>query len=39
MIHPLERIPAVRRLDTDRPDLFAIEIKGTVTSADVENLF
>lgn len=38
-MHPLERVPAIRRIDTDRPDLFAIEITGEVTSADVENLF
>lgn len=38
-MHPLERVPAIRRVDTDRPGLFAIEITGEVTSADVENLF
>lgn len=38
-LHPLDRVPAVRRIDTDRSDLFAIEIKGVVTAADVENLF
>lgn len=38
-LHPLEPIPAVRRLETDRPDLLAVEIAGHVTGADVENLF
>ncbi|MGY6708956.1 MAG: STAS/SEC14 domain-containing protein [Rhizobiaceae bacterium] len=38
-LHPLDRVPAIRRIDTDRSDVFAIEIRGLVTSADVENLF
>lgn len=38
-MHPLDRIPAVRRIETDRPDVFAIEITGFVTGADVENLY
>lgn len=38
-MHPLDRVPAIRRIDTDRPDVFAMEITGEVTSADVENLF
>ena len=37
-LHPLEPIPAVRRLDTTRPDLFAVEIAGHVSEADIENL-
>lgn len=34
----LDRIPAIRKLDSDRADLLAIEIAGEVTGADVENL-
>ena len=37
-LHPLDALPAVRRLDTDREDLFACEIEGRVGSADFENL-
>lgn len=37
-LHPLEPIPAVRRLDTTRSDLFAVEIAGHVSEADIENL-
>lgn len=35
----LESMPAVRKLDTDRDDVFAIEVVGHVSSADVENLY
>ncbi|TIO09270.1 STAS/SEC14 domain-containing protein [Mesorhizobium sp.] len=35
----LEEVPAVRRVDTDRDDLFAIDVVGHVTAADAENLF
>jgi hypothetical protein len=38
-MHPLDRIPAVRRIETNRSDVFAIEISGFVTGADVENLY
>ncbi len=38
-LHPLDRVPAMRRIDTDRSDLFAVEITGYVTGADVENLY
>ncbi|MEO9338069.1 STAS/SEC14 domain-containing protein [Mesorhizobium sp. SB112] len=38
-MHPLDPVPAVRRIETDRPDAFAFEIAGHVTSADVENLY
>ncbi len=34
----LDELPAVRRLDTDRDDLFAAEIEGHVASSDFENL-
>ncbi len=37
-MHPLDRVPAIRRIETDRSDVFAIEIIGEVTAADVENL-
>ena len=35
----LDRVPAIRRIETDRTDVFAIEIIGFVTGADVENLY
>ena len=35
----LDAVPAVRRIDTNRDDLFAIDIVGHVTAADAENLF
>jgi hypothetical protein len=35
----LESVPAVRRIETTRPDLFAVDIVGLVTPADAENLF
>ena len=35
----LESMPAVRQIETDRSDLFAIEVFGHVSSADVENLY
>ncbi|MBN9244776.1 MAG: STAS/SEC14 domain-containing protein [Mesorhizobium sp.] len=35
----LEDVPAVRRIDTDRDDLLAVEIVGRVGAADAENLF
>jgi hypothetical protein len=37
-MRPLERVPAVRRLETDRSDVFAMEVAGEFTSADAENL-
>jgi len=38
-LHPLDRVPAVRRIETDRSNVFAVEISGYATSADVENLY
>jgi len=38
-MHPLDPVPAVRRLETDNPEVFAVEISGQATSADAENLF
>lgn len=35
----LDAVPAVRRIDTDREDLFAVDIVGHVAAADAENLF
>lgn len=35
----LEAVPAVRRIETDRADLFAIDLVGHVSAADAENLF
>lgn len=35
----LESVPAIRRIDTDREDLFAIDVVGHVSAADAENLF
>ena len=37
-MRPLERIPAVRRIDTDRDDAFAVEIAGEFAATDAENL-
>lgn len=38
-MRPLDTVPAVRRLETDRSDVLAIEIAGPMTGADVENLY
>lgn len=35
----LDAVPAVRRIDTDRDTLLALDIVGHVTAADAENLF
>jgi hypothetical protein len=35
----LDSVPAIRRLETSRDDLFAIDIVGHVSAADGENLF
>ena len=35
----LDSVPAVRRIDTERPDLQAFDIVRHVNSADIENLF
>jgi len=35
----LQAVPAIRRIDTDRDDLFAIDVVGHVSAADAENLF
>ena len=38
-MHPLEAVPAIRRIDTDRDDLCALEVVGHFTSADLENAY
>ncbi|HEV7418184.1 STAS/SEC14 domain-containing protein [Tianweitania sediminis] len=35
----LDAVPAVRRIETDRDDVFACEITGHVSAADFENLY
>jgi hypothetical protein len=35
----LESVPAIRRIETDRQDLFAIDVVGHISAADAENLF
>lgn len=35
----LDTAPAIRRIDTDRDTLFAVEVVGHVAAADTENLF
>jgi hypothetical protein len=35
----LQSVPAIRRIDTARDDLFAIDVVGHVSAADAENLF
>jgi hypothetical protein len=38
-VNYLDAAPVVRRIDTDRDDLLAVDIVGHVTAADAENLF
>ena len=38
-MNSLESVPAIRRIDTDREDLFAVDVVGDVSAADAENLF
>ena len=38
-MHPLDPVPAVRRLETDNDQVFALEFTGQTTAADAENLF
>jgi hypothetical protein len=35
----MESPPAIRRLDTDRDDVFAFDVVGRVTASDVENIY
>ncbi|GHC75408.1 STAS/SEC14 domain-containing protein [Limoniibacter endophyticus] len=34
-----DRPPAIRKIDTNRPELLAVEIFGLVTAADIENFY
>jgi len=34
-----ETPPSVRRIETDRPDVYAFEITGYIEAADIENLY
>jgi hypothetical protein len=38
-MNSLESVPAIRRIDTDRDDLLAVDVVGHVSAADAENLF
>ena len=38
-MHSLDAVPAIRRIETDRADLLAIDVVGSVSPADAENLF
>jgi hypothetical protein len=38
-MHQLEPVPAIRRIETDREDLCALEIVGHFTAADLENAY
>ncbi|MDP3895351.1 MAG: STAS/SEC14 domain-containing protein [Mesorhizobium sp.] len=38
-MHPLDPVPAIRHIQTSRDNVFAVDIVGEVTSADVENLY
>jgi hypothetical protein len=38
-MHPLDPVPAIRRIDTTREDLCALEIVGRFTAADLENAY
>lgn len=38
-MNSLEAVPAIRRIDSDRDALFAIDVVGDVSPADAENLF
>nr|WP_156315295.1 STAS/SEC14 domain-containing protein [Mesorhizobium japonicum] len=35
----MQSVPTIRRIDTDRDDLFAIDVVGHVSAADAENMF
>lgn len=38
-MRPLQTMPAIRRIDTDRDTLLAVDVVGHVSAADAENLF
>src|SRR6188472_4115975 len=35
----LSSLPAIRQVETDRPDLFAFDVVGQISPADVENFY
>lgn len=39
MLNPLDSMPAVRRIETNRDDAYAFEIAGHISAADVENFY
>ncbi|HMQ57923.1 MAG TPA: STAS/SEC14 domain-containing protein [Rhizobiaceae bacterium] len=39
MRDPIHHIPVIRRLETPREDLFAFEIVGHITQADIANVY
>ncbi|MBL8583241.1 MAG: STAS/SEC14 domain-containing protein [Rhizobiaceae bacterium] len=38
-MNAIEPVPAVRRIDTDKPDVYAFEIAGRILGSDAENLY
>lgn len=38
-MNAIEPVPAVRRIDTDRPEVWAFEIAGRMFGSDAENLY
>ena len=38
-MRPLEPVPAIRRIETDREDLCALEVVGHFNAADLENAY
>ena len=38
-MRPLEPVPAIRRIETDRSDVCALEVAGYLTAADLENVY
>lgn len=39
MQRDLEPPPAIRQIETDRPDMLALELVGHITAADIENAY
>ncbi|MDI6027932.1 STAS/SEC14 domain-containing protein [Corticibacterium sp. UT-5YL-CI-8] len=38
-MNPIEAMPAIRRIETDRKDICALEIVGHVSEGDIENAY
>jgi len=38
-MHPLESVPAVRRLESSNAQVFAVELRGHASAADIENFY